>query len=81
MGFALGIFPILTVTGVILLRRKNPDALRLAGFPFTQILYVTTGVLILVLSYLERPVESSIATITVLVGIPAYYIFKKTNSH
>jgi basic amino acid/polyamine antiporter, APA family len=81
MGFALGIFPILTVTGVVLLRRKNPEALRLAGFPYTQILYVITGVLILFLSYLERPVESSIATITVLVGIPAYYIFKKTNSH
>jgi basic amino acid/polyamine antiporter, APA family len=81
MGFALGIFPILTVTGVILLRRKKPDALRLAGFPYTQILYVTTGVLILVLSYLERPVESSIATLTVLVGIPAYYIFRKTNLH
>jgi len=81
MGFALGIFPILTVTGVILLRRRNPEALRLAGFPYTQIIYVTTGVLILVLSYLERPVESSIATITVLVGIPAYYIFKKTNLH
>ncbi|MCX6256115.1 MAG: amino acid permease [Bacteroidia bacterium] len=80
MGFALGIFPILTVTGVIKLRKDNPSALRLAGFPFTQLLYITTGVLILVLSFLERPVESAIASITVLVGIPVYYIFKKSRA-
>jgi basic amino acid/polyamine antiporter, APA family len=81
MGFALGIFPILTVIGVIKLRKANPSALRLAGYPFTQILYITAGVLILVLSFLERPVESSIATLTVLVGIPAYYIFKKKGNN
>jgi APA family basic amino acid/polyamine antiporter len=81
MGFALGIFPILTVIGVIKLRKDNPSALRMAGYPYTQILYMTTGVLILVLSFLERPVESSIASLTVLVGIPAYYIFKKTGNH
>jgi APA family basic amino acid/polyamine antiporter len=80
MGFALGIFPILTVLGVFKLRNKNPDAPRMPGFPITQIVYVTTGFLILALSFLERPVESSIAFLTVIVGIPAYYIFKRTNS-
>jgi APA family basic amino acid/polyamine antiporter len=80
MGFALGIFPILTVISVIKLRKDNPSALRLAGYPFTQILYVTTGVLILVLSFMERPVESSIASFTVLIGIPVYYIFKKSGA-
>jgi basic amino acid/polyamine antiporter, APA family len=76
MGFALGIFPILTVSGIFKLRKDNPSALRLAGFPYMQILYISAGVLILVLSYLERPVESSIALVTVLIGIPVYYIFK-----
>jgi APA family basic amino acid/polyamine antiporter len=79
MGFALGIFPILTVFGVVKLRKENPRALRLPGFPVTQFLYVMTGMLILGLSYLERPFESSIAVLTVLAGIPAYYIFKKSN--
>jgi len=77
MGFALGIFPILTVIGVIKLRRDNPSALRLPGYPFTQIVYVATGILILVLAFLERPMESSIASLTVVIGIPAYYIFKR----
>ncbi len=79
MGFALGIFPILTVFGVIKLRRDNPSALRLPGYPFTQILYITAGILILGLSFLERPFESGIASLTVLVGIPAYYIFKRNS--
>ncbi len=80
MGFALGIFPILTVIGVFKLRKNQPTAHRMAGFPYTQIIYVTTGVAILVLAFLERPVESSIASLTVITGIPAYYLFqRKTN--
>ena len=77
MGFALGIFPILTVFGVVILRKNKPDALRLPGYPIVQIVFILSGLLILGLSYAERPVESSIAALTVIAGIPAYYIFKK----
>ena len=77
MGFALGIFPILTVLSVIKLRKTNVSAHRIAGYPFTQVIYVMTGVLILILSFLERPHESGVAILTVLAGIPAYYLFKK----
>jgi APA family basic amino acid/polyamine antiporter len=78
MGFALGIFPVLTVIGVWRLRRQNPESLRIKGFPITQIIYISAGIMILVLSLMERPLESSIALLTVVVGIPFYYIFKKT---
>jgi APA family basic amino acid/polyamine antiporter len=80
MGFALGIFPILTVLGVFIQRKENKEALRLPGFPVTQIIYVITGVMILVLSFMERPFESSIALGVVAVGIPAYFIFKRTSA-
>jgi len=80
MGFALGIFPIMTVFSVIKLRRENPDSVRMPGYPLTQILYILTGLIILGLSYAERPIESSIAALTVIAGIPAYYIFKKRMS-
>lgn len=80
MGFALGIFPILTVLGVFKLRRVNKAAPRLPGFPVTQILYISTGVMILVLSFMERPAESGIAMITVLAGIPAYFLFKRNST-
>jgi APA family basic amino acid/polyamine antiporter len=79
MGFALGIFPILTVLGVWRLRRREPGALRLRGFPITQIIYLLSGFLILILSFMERPAESSIALLTVAIGVPAYFIFKKSN--
>jgi basic amino acid/polyamine antiporter, APA family len=81
LGFALGIFPLLAVIGVIKLRVKKQSVIKLPGYPVAQIIYVVTGLLILVLSYFERPHESSIAILTVLVGVPAYYIFKKKNGH
>jgi APA family basic amino acid/polyamine antiporter len=77
MGFALGIFPILTVAGVFKLRKVNPSSPRLPGYPLVQVIYILAGLMILFLSFLERPFESSIASLTVLVGIPAYYIFKR----
>ena len=79
MGFALGIFPLLAVFGIWRLRKNNPGAVRIKGFPVTQLVYMTAGVLILILSFLERPMESSIALLTVFVGIPFYFIFKKSS--
>ncbi len=80
MGFALGIFPILTIFGIFKLRRNNKDGLRMPGFPVTQIIYILTGITILVLSFLERPAESSVALLVVVIGIPAYLLFKKTGN-
>ena len=77
MGFSLGLFPILTVLGTVKLRMNRMTVLKLKGYPFTQIIYVTTGAAMLVLSFLERPVESSIALATVIAGIPAYFLFKR----
>jgi APA family basic amino acid/polyamine antiporter len=80
MGFALGIFPILTVFGVIKLRKENPAGTKMAGYPFTQIFYIATGLAMLILSFLERPAESSIALMVVAAGIPAYFLFKRSGS-
>lgn len=79
MGFALGIFPLLTVAGVWKLRKTNSEAIRLKGFPFTQIIYLLAGFLILLLSFLERPMESSVALLTVVAGIPAFYFFRRNS--
>lgn len=81
MGFALGIFPLMAVIGIWKLRKQKPDAFRLKGFPYTQIIYIGSGVLILVLAFLERPVESSVALLTVALGVPAYFLFRKTNGN
>ncbi len=80
MGFALGIFPVLTVLGVFRLRKNNKSGIKLPGFPVTQSVYILTGIMILVLSFLERPAESSIALLVVAAGIPAFFIFRKTGT-
>jgi len=61
------------------MRRDQPWAVKMAGYPVTQIIYAGTGLMILVLAFMERPLESSIALLTVLIGIPAFYIFRKSN--
>lgn len=77
MGFALGIFPLLSVAGVIKLRVKDKSIFKIQGYPVPQLIYLGTGIIILFLAYLERPFESSMGILTVLTGIPAYYMFKK----
>jgi APA family basic amino acid/polyamine antiporter len=77
MGFSLGIFPLLAIAGVFKLRRSNRSKLKMPGYPFVQVVYLLTGIIILTLAYFERPVESSIAVITVLTGIPVFAYFKR----
>jgi APA family basic amino acid/polyamine antiporter len=76
MGFSLGIFPLLAVVGVFKLRRRGLSTFRSPGYPVVPAIYLLSGVSILALAYLERPVESSIAVGTVLVGIPVYLWFR-----
>ncbi len=77
MGFSLGIFPILAVLGVFKLRMSGKSVLKLPGYPVAPVFFILTNVVILVLAYFERPVESTIAIITALSGIPVFYWFKK----
>lgn len=75
MGFSLGIFPLLAVLGVFKLRRQHATSLKLPGFPLTQIIYLIAGISILILGLLQSPIPSAVAILTVLAGIPAYFIF------
>jgi len=77
MGFSLGIFPILAVIGVFKLRHLKKSTYKLPGFPIVPLVYILAGVSILFLGFLERPIPSSVAILTVIAGIPAYFIFKK----
>ncbi|NQU84719.1 MAG: amino acid permease [Mariniphaga sp.] len=77
LGFSLGIFPILAVIGVIKLRLTKKSKIKLPGYPITHIIFILSGFFILILAYFERPIESSIAIGTVLIGIPFFYILKK----
>jgi basic amino acid/polyamine antiporter, APA family len=78
MGFSLGIFPLLAIAGLFKIRIKGKSSLKLPGYPIAQIIFLLSGLLMLVLAYFERPFESTMGIITVLTGIPAYYLFKGT---
>lgn len=79
MGFSLGIFPILTVLGVFKLRASGKSRGLSAGFPVAPVVYSLAGTAILILAFLERPLESSIALGTVAAGLPLYVLFKRVN--
>jgi APA family basic amino acid/polyamine antiporter len=78
MGFSLGIFPLLAVLGVFKLRRTGRSAVKLPGYPVASAVYIFVGATILVLAFLERPVESLVAVATALAGIPVYFFFKRS---
>jgi len=73
MGFALGFFPILAVAGVFKLRKASGKG----KFPVYVPVYLFFAAVMLILSFLERPVESSIALLTIFSGLPVFYLFRK----
>jgi len=79
MGFSLGVFPLLAVIGVFKLRKRKMGAYKMPGFPAAPLIYLLGGITILLLGYFERPFESTIAVVTVLLGIPVYLKLKKNN--
>jgi basic amino acid/polyamine antiporter, APA family len=76
MGFCLGIFPIVAVLGVFKLARAHGGTVRIPGHPFPAIIFTAGTGLMLILAYLERPAESTIALATVGLGVPAFFLFK-----
>jgi len=79
MGFTLGIFPLFVIAGLFKLKKKGGHQLRLPGFPVTAIVFLIVGIGILILSYLERPIESTVAIATLVLGVPFYFFFKGRN--
>ncbi len=77
MGFCLGIFPILAVLGVFKLRDDSSGRIRSTLYKVAAVLFASVSLAILVLAYFERPIESSIALVTVVAGVPFYLSFAK----
>lgn len=73
LSFSLGIFPILAVLGVFKLRIAKQSTLKMPGYPILPAIFILFSIAILILAYLERPLESSIAIGVILAGIPMYY--------
>jgi APA family basic amino acid/polyamine antiporter len=78
-GFALTLFGGLAVGAVIVLRWRAPDLARpyrVPLYPLVPLFYLGMSVLILGYTILERPLESLLATGTVLSGTPLYFLWR-----
>jgi APA family basic amino acid/polyamine antiporter len=77
--FAVLIFYILTVAGIFVLRRKQPDVerpYRAFGYPVLPALYILVAAAIAVDLLLLKPRYTWPGVIIVVVGIPVYYLWR-----
>ncbi|HZX10362.1 MAG TPA: amino acid permease [Acidobacteriota bacterium] len=80
IGFALNIFPWLAVFGIFLARKRhigNHNAFKVWGYPVVPAFFLVTSLGLMVVNYLNRPLESTAAVVTVLLGVPCYFIWIK----
>jgi len=83
LEFALLIFPPFAVAGLFIARQRKlgeTTAVKTWGYPYIPIFFLLSSLLIMVVAFLNRPVESVAAIITILVGIPLYYLMVRKNS-
>ena len=80
IGFALCVFPWLTVAGLFIARRKHigdRTAVLTRGFPVVPIFFLASSLIMMIFTFFSSPVESVTACITILMGIPCYYLWMK----
>ncbi|GAC1469997.1 MAG: amino acid permease [Isosphaeraceae bacterium] len=78
-SIGLSIFSMLAISGVYVLRRKYPDLprpFRTPGYPFTPALYLFLNSLLILAVFKERPLISSYALGSILLGVPFYYLWR-----
>lgn len=77
------IFYALGAAAVIALRIKRPDAARpfkVPGYPVTPALFVLAAAAIVVNTMIDKPGQSAIGIGMVLLGAPAYYLWRRRTS-
>jgi basic amino acid/polyamine antiporter, APA family len=80
MGFALSIFPLLTVAGMVYTRIKKPDIarpFRVPLFPLVPAIYILLALFIIVGTLIESTGPSLFAVAIIAVGVVIYFTYKK----
>jgi len=76
--FVVLIFYVLTILGIIRLRKTRPDLhrpYRAVGYPYLPVLYIVMAICICISLLWLRPDYTWPGLIIVLIGIPVYYAF------
>jgi APA family basic amino acid/polyamine antiporter len=77
LGFALGIFPWLAVAGIFIARKKHigdDSAVNVPGYPFVPAFFLLATLTLMIVAFINRPLESTAAIVTVLAGVPCYFL-------
>ena len=83
LTFAVWIFFTFTALAVIVLRRRAPDLprpYRSPLYPLLPIAVATFGFTLVVLTLWNAPVQSGLAVLLILMGIPAFLFFRRAKS-
>jgi APA family basic amino acid/polyamine antiporter len=78
LGFALGIFPWLAIAGLFISRRRgigDGTAVKAWGYPVVPLFFLASTLALLIIAFINRPVESGAAIFTILLGIPCYLLW------
>jgi len=73
-------FYILTIAGVIRLRRTQPETerpYRAFGYPVVPVLYIAGAAIILAALFIYRPAATFPGVVIVLIGLPVYLAFRR----
>jgi APA family basic amino acid/polyamine antiporter len=73
------IFYILTIAGVMRLRRTRPDAerpYRAWGYPVFPVLYILGAAMILIALFVYQPATTWPGLVIVATGVPVYFIWR-----
>jgi basic amino acid/polyamine antiporter, APA family len=79
MGFALNIFPVLAVIGLIYIRYSKPElksSYRVPLFPLVPLIYIILTVIMMIAALLSWTKTSIFAIGVVIIGIPVFYIWQ-----
>ncbi|HWX19741.1 MAG TPA: amino acid permease [Candidatus Binatia bacterium] len=78
--FAVLIFYVLTIAGLFVLRRKQPNAerpYRAFGYPVIPALYILAATVIMCVLLVYKSAQAGPGLVIVLAGVPAYLVWKK----
>lgn len=78
--FAVLIFYVLTIAGIFILRKKQPNAERpykAFGYPYLPAFYIFLASAISIILLIYKPMYTWPGLIIVLIGIPVYYLWKR----
>ena len=80
MGFALNVFPVLAVIGLVYLRRKRPDLkspFRVPCYPCVPLFFVLLTIAMMTAALFNWTIPSFCAIAVILLGIPVFYLWKR----